>query len=113
VSCPLGVYFPYPKSGGSNTSFAAFTGEDIEPLDDGKVYVDMNHNGIWDHRETPAQAWQRLGLLKAGETLTREAYVSCVTKASRTLADQGFFSAATAQRYVDEAARADLAPKSP
>ena len=42
-----------------------------------KVFVDMNRNGVWDFRETPTQAWRRLGLLKAGEELTREAYVSC------------------------------------
>jgi len=113
VACPLGVYFPFPKNGDGNTSFAAFTGEGLEPLDEQKVYVDMNRNGIWDRRETPTQAWQRLGLLLKGEPLSREKYVACVTAAANALADQGFISSETVKRYAQEAEHADLAPKSP
>jgi Alpha/beta hydrolase domain len=113
VACPLGVYFPYPKNGDGTTSFAAFTGEGLEPVDEQKVYVDMNRNGVWDRRETPTQAWQRLGLLKKDEVLSREKYVACITQASNGLAEQGFFSRETARRYAQEAERTDLAPKSP
>lgn len=111
VACPLGVYFPYPNSTAGATSFAPFTGEGIEPLDANKVFVDMNRNGVWDFRETPTQAWQRLGLLKKGETLTREAYTACVAAAADRLKKDGFFSAKTAQWYLDSAKSADLQPK--
>lgn len=111
VACPLGVYFPYPNSTAGTTSFAAFTGAGIEPLDANKVFVDMNRNGVWDFRETPTQAWQRLGLLKQGETLTRDAYTSCVAAAADRLKQDGFFSAKTAQWYADYAKSVELQPK--
>ena len=55
------------------------------------VFVDMNRTGIWDFRETPTQAWQRLGLLNQGEALTPAAYVSCV----QTTAELTFLMIAT------------------
>lgn len=112
VACPLGVYFSYPNSTSGTTSFAAFTGEGLEPLDANKVFVDMNRNGYWDFRETPAQAWQRLGLLPKGQELTRENYTACVQTAAETLRRDGFFSAETAAWYVEQAKQADLQPKS-
>jgi len=111
VACPLGVYYPHPNTRAGTTAFAPFTGQGLEPLDAENVYVDMNRNGIWDFRETPAQAWQRLGLLKPGEPLTREAYVGCVTKAAEQLRTDGFFTPAVAAWYVEQARTADLAPK--
>ena len=103
VACPLGVYYPYPESGGYLTAWAAFTGEGLEPLDDANVFVDMNRNGIWDFRETPTRAWQRLGLLEPGEALTHDRYVDCVIAATTILVDEGFFTPETAERYVEEA----------
>ena len=111
VACPLGVYYPHPNSRAGTTAFAPFTGQGLEPLDAENVYVDMNRNGIWDFRETPTQAWQRLGLLKPGESLTRAAYVGCVTKTAEQLRSEGFFTAETAAWFVEQAQRADLAPK--
>lgn len=111
VACPLGVYFPYPNSTSGTTSFAAFTGEGLEPLDANKVFVDMNRNGVWDFRETPAQAWRRLGLLGQGQTLTRAAYTACVAAAADRLEKDGFFSAKTAHWYAEAAKTADLQPK--
>lgn len=110
VACPLGVFYPYPQSGSGTTAFAAFTGEGMEPLDESDMFVDMNRNGIWDFRETPSAAWQRLGLLKPGENLTHDSYVQCVESAANTLRDEGFFTAATAQRYVDAARSQSLDP---
>jgi hypothetical protein len=112
VACPLGVYFPYPNSTAGSTSFAAFTGQGLEPLDGNKVFVDMNRNGVWDFRETPAQAWQRLGLIKHGEELTRATYIGCVQKAADQLRKDGFFSEKTAAWYVEQAKQIDLQPKS-
>ncbi len=109
VACPLGVYYPYPTTTSGTTAFAAFTGHGLEPLDASKVFVDMNRNGVWDYRETPTQAWRRVGLLGRDETLTREKYVGCVRAAAESLARDGFFSAATARGYVERAEKEDLA----
>jgi hypothetical protein len=113
VACPLGVFFPHPNSVSGSTSFAAFTGEGLEPLNGDKVFVDMNRNGIWDFRETPTAAWRRLGLLQNGEELTRERFVSCVQRSADQLRKEGFFSEATARWYVEEARKTDVAPKMP
>lgn len=111
VACPLGVYFSYPESTAGTTSFAAFTGEGLEPLDAKKVFADMNRNGVWDYRETPTQAWRRLGLLQKNEDLTREKYVACVQRTAEQLRTDGFFSEKTAAWYVDQARTAELLPK--
>ena len=103
VACPLGVYYSYPESTSGATAFAAFTGRGLEPLDGKHVFVDMNRNGVWDYRETPTEAWHRLGLLPATETLTRDRYVACVERAANQLRDDGFFAARTAAEYVDRA----------
>jgi len=110
VACPLGVFYEYPEAGAGETAFAEFTGEGVEPLDGAGVFVDMNLNGAWDFRETPTAAWRRLGLLGPREELTRDRYVRCVTEAAESLRDDGFFSPATATRYVERARTQDLAP---
>jgi hypothetical protein len=110
IACPLGVYFPYPESTSGMTSFAAFTGGLLEPLDGRKAFVDMNRNGVWDYRETPTEAWRRLGLLQKTEVLTRDTYVACVQRAAEQLRREGFFSDKTAASYVEQAKTADLHP---
>ena len=115
VACPLGVFYAFPRSLGENgigkTSFAPFTGEGLEPLDGREVFVDMNRNGVWDRVETPTQAWQQMGLQAEGEDLTRDHYVACVRGAAENLRRDGFFSAETAQRYIERARTAELVPK--
>ena len=108
IACPLGVYFPYPDTTSGATSFAAFTGEGLEPLDGKKVFIDMNRNGVWDSREPPTQAWRRLGLLQKNEALTLETYVACVQGAAEQLRKDGFFSDKTAAWYVDQAKTTNL-----
>jgi len=103
VACPLGVYYSYPESTSGTTAFAAFNGQGIEPLDAKKVFVDMNRNGVWDYRETPTQAWRRLGLLQNDQTLTGERYVACVQNSADRLRRDGFFSEKTAASYVERA----------
>jgi hypothetical protein len=110
VACPLGVYYPTMSTSGS-TAFAPFTGQGLEPLDENKVFVDMNRNGSWDYRETPTQAWRRLGLLKPGEQLTRDKYVACIQSAAAQLEKEGFYSPQTAKAALDRARKADLQPK--
>ncbi|HXH25940.1 MAG TPA: alpha/beta hydrolase domain-containing protein [Vicinamibacterales bacterium] len=111
VACPLGVYYPYPTPTSGTTAFAAFTGEGLEPLDKQSVFADMNRNGVWDFRESLPEAWRRLGLLRPGETLTREVYVACVERAARALERDGFFSTGTVADYVNRARQIDLQPK--
>jgi hypothetical protein len=111
LACPLGVYFSYPGSTSGATSFAAFTGQGLEPLDGKKVFVDMNRNGVWDSRETTAEAWRRLGLLQNNQPLMRDTYVACVQRAAGQLRKEGFFSDKTAASYVEQAKTVDLQPK--
>lgn len=108
IACPVGVYHPFPNSVAGTTAFAAFTGKGLEPLDQQNVFVDMNRNGIWDERETPEQAWRRLGLLAANESLTRERYVSCVQNAARALVAEGFLAEATGAWYIEQAKTAEM-----
>lgn len=112
VACPLGVYFSYPESTSGTTAFAAFTGRGLEPLDGKKVFVDMNRNGVWDYRETPTQAWRRLGLLGHTEELTRDRYVGCVQRAAEQLRNEGFFSDNTVSWYVAQAKTTEIEPTS-
>ena len=106
IACPLGVYFPFPDSAAGTTSFAAFTGDGLEPLDGRKVFVDMNRNGVWDYRETPTQAWRRLGLLQKHEELTRDTYVACVQRA----AEQGRLLLRQDRRVVRRAGEGSRPP---
>jgi hypothetical protein len=110
VACPLGVFYPYPQNGSGTTAFAAFTGEGPEPLDEQDVFVDMNRNGVWDLRETPTEAWRRLGLIGPRDELTRDRYVRCIRDAAGSLRDDGFFSEVTASRYVRQAETQGLDP---
>lgn len=110
VACPLGVYYNYPETTSGTTAFAAFTGEGLEPLNEKNVFVDMNRNGVWDYRETPTEAWRRLGLLQKNETLTREKYQTCVERAADQLRKDGFVSDKTAASYIEQAKKTDLQP---
>jgi hypothetical protein len=109
VACPLGVYYAMPAVHGTSrrsyqeTAFAAFDGAELEPLDGRGQFVDMNGNGVRDKRETLAQAWTRLGLLKAGERLTPARYTTCVANAAAKLVDQGLLPPRVLAWYVNRA----------
>ncbi|HMF60373.1 MAG TPA: hypothetical protein VK595_08375 [Vicinamibacterales bacterium] len=111
IACPLGVYYNYPETVSGTTAFAAFTGKGIEPLNNKNVWIDMNRNGVWDYRETPTQAWRRMGLLKPTETLTQDKYVACVQSAANALHKEGFVSDKTVAGYVTQAKTAELTAK--
>jgi hypothetical protein len=64
----------------------------------------MNGNGIRDKRETIAQAWARLGLLKSGERLMEGKYIACVANAAAKLVEQGFLPPRLLPYYVNRAA---------
>jgi hypothetical protein len=110
VGCPLGVYYTTTVTA-TTIAFAPFTGNGLEPLNEDKIFVDMNRNGVWDFRESPQAAWMRLGLLKPGEALTRQKYVACIQSITDALKKDGFFSAQTAAEYNALASKADLQPK--
>jgi hypothetical protein len=119
VACPLGVYYIFPpqldpgRRGGQETAFAAFDGTNLEPLDGRGVFVDMNRNGVRDKRETVAQAWQRLGLLKAGQKLTQAAYVTCVKAAATKLVKEGLLPNKVGEFYVEHASKTHLPEQGP
>ena len=112
IACPLGIWYPVWVESGT-LRYAPFTGTGLEPLDQNNVFVDMNMNRVWDYRETPTEAWVRLGLLQRGETLTREKYVGCVRAAAEKLASDGFLDTSAVAGYVARAEAADLQPKEP
>src|SRR5262245_24598688 len=87
VACPLGVYYGRTPQA-QETGFAAFDGVNLEPIDGDGRFVDMNGNGRRDRRETIAQAWARLRLLKQGERWTPAKYAACIAAATRTLVDE-------------------------
>ena len=114
LACPLGVYFAYPpevdpgRRGGQETAFARFDGVNLEPLDARGKLVDLNGNGSRDKRETVEQAWQRVGLLKAGQKLTSTAYQECVKDTATKLVKDGLLPAKVGEYYVEKAAKARL-----
>lgn len=125
VACPLGVYYVFPvyyvpprgvdpgRRGGQETAFAAFDGTNMEPLDSRGVIVDMNGDGLRDKRETMSQAWQRLGLLKPGQKLTRAVYSACVNAAASKLVKEGLLPKKVGEFYVEQANKARLPELSP
>jgi hypothetical protein len=115
TACPLGVYYPYPQlrslGGSGSTGFAPYDGETLEPLNGILVNVDMNGNAKRDKRETVTEAWRRLGLLKAGESFDRAKYVACVQQTASKLRKENFITQSVAERYVQEAQKAELPMK--
>jgi len=114
TACPLGQYYPFPALRGNNsgsagvTSFVAYDGAGLEPLDGQLMYVDMNKNGKRDQREMVTQAWTRLGLLSGNDAFSRDKFVACVRAAATKLHDEKFFTDAAVRAYVDEATKIDL-----
>ena len=114
IACPLGAYFVYPpqvdpgRRGGQETAFAAFDGTNLEPLDGRGTFVDMNGNGRRDKRETIAQAWQRLGLLKTGQKMSASIYQNCIKNSSSKLVKQGLLPPKVAEYYLDKAPKTRL-----
>ncbi len=107
TACPLGQYFAFPQlrgiDGVGSTGFAAYDGKSAEPLDGQLMLVDMNENGRRDKRETVTEAWRRLGLLKAGETFSRDKYAACVQNAAAKLRGENLITEKVAKLYVEEA----------
>ena len=112
VACPLGLYYPYPpsrgKSGGGYTGFVAFDGRGLEPQDGQGAFVDMKLNRYLDQRESVDEAWHRLGLLKHGETFSRGKYQACVEATVAQLRKEKLITERVAQRYVQQASKADF-----
>jgi hypothetical protein len=110
IACPLGIHYVFAAAHGTSrrayqeTAFAAFDGINQEPIDGRGQFVDMNGNGKRDQRESVAQAWTRLGLLKPGERLTNGKYMACVAAAAAKLVDQGFLPPRMLPYYINRAA---------
>ena len=119
IACPLGTYYIFPpqlepgRRGGQETAFAAFDGTNLEPLDGRGIFVDMNGNGVRDKRETVTRAWQRLGLLKAGQKLTQSGYAGCVKAAATKLVKEGLLPNKVGEFYVERAGKTRLPEQAP
>jgi len=115
AACPLGVYYTFPpevdagRRGGQETALARFDGVNLEPLDGRGELVDMNGDGKRNQRETLTQAWQRLGLLKAGQRFSAAAYQKCVKDAVVSLQREGLLLKSAGEYYVEQATRRSLA----
>ena len=123
VACPTGVYYQFPPSSGltgdGTTGFTPFDGKDLEPFDGRTivgdptqlyytqaVFVDMNLNGTRDNKETVTEAWRRLGLLKPGESFSRQKYVDCVKKSVTSLQSDRMLTPKVAAYYLEQAEKA-------
>jgi hypothetical protein len=102
VACPLGVYYGRTPQA-QETGNAAFDGVNLEPIDGDGQLVDMNGNGRRDRRETIAQAWSRLRLLKEGEQFTQAKYAACIAEAAGKLVKEGFLPARVMPFYAQKA----------
>jgi hypothetical protein len=109
-ACPLGQYYPFPHAHtqGSVTGFAPYDGKSLEPLDGRGVFVDMNKSGVRDRVETVTEAWRRLGLLKPGESFSREKYVGCYQSATAKLRKENFITEKVEAKYLEDAQKAEL-----
>jgi hypothetical protein len=114
TACPLGHYYAFPVLRGNNsgsaalTSFAPYDGAGLEPLDGQLMYVDMNHDGRRDQRETVTQAWRRLGLLTQNESFGRAKFVACVQDAIAKLRKENLVTDEIVALYVEEAGKTEL-----
>src|SRR4029079_5278032 len=114
TACPLGHYYAFPALRGNNsgsaglTSFAPYDGAGLEPLDGQLIYVDMNHNGRRDKRETVTESWRRLGLLSQNESFSRAKFVACVQDAVAKLRKENLVNDEVVRLYVAEAGKIEL-----
>ncbi len=111
IACPLGVYYAFPPDaenaefGSQTTTFAAFDGASLEPIDGRGLLVDMNENGVQDRRESVEEAWRRLRVLGSEEAFTTARYAACVDTAAASLAADGLLPWRVIDHYREEAAR--------
>jgi hypothetical protein len=108
IACPLGEYYAFPQlrgvdGGVGSTGFAPYDGKSLEPLNGQLMLVDMNKDGKRNVRESVTEAWRRIGLLKSGETFSRDKYVACVQSAIAKLRKDSFLTEKSANAYVEEA----------
>jgi hypothetical protein len=94
IACPTGYRYPWPAPGGAaqQTGFAPYDGTTPEPVNSQGALVDVDGDGVRDVMPTISQAWQRLGLVRRGQPVTRDAYVSCVRRAAEALRDKRLLS---------------------
>ena len=105
IACPTGYRYPWPAPAGaaSQTGFAPYDGTTPEPVNSRGALVDVNGDGVRDAMPTVSQAWQRLGLIRSGQSVTQQVYVSCVRHDVATLRSQRLLTPATATWYVRQA----------
>lgn len=105
IACPTGYRYPWPAPAGAaqETGFVPYDGTTPEPVNSQGALVDVNGDGVRDAMPTIGQAWQRLGLVRPGQAVTRDVYVSCVRRAVDVLRDERLLTPSTAMWYVQQA----------
>jgi hypothetical protein len=102
LACPTGYRYPWPAPAGaaSETGFVPFDGTTDEVVNSQGALVDVNGDGVRDAMPTIDQEWRHLGLLRPGQTVTRQTFVSCVRQDVTSLTADRLLTPAAAATYV-------------
>jgi hypothetical protein len=105
LACPTGLRYPWPAPSGSSqqTGYVPFDGTTDEVVNSQGALVDVNGDGVRDALPSLARQWQRLGLVRGNEQVTRSVFVSCVRRAVTSLVRDRLLTPAAAATYVQRA----------
>jgi hypothetical protein len=105
LACPTGYHYPWPAPAGaaSETGYVPFDGKTPEVVNSQGALVDVNGDGVRDAMPSMTQEWRKLGLIRQGQTVTRQSFVSCVQQVTSALARNRLLTPAGAAAYVNSA----------
>jgi hypothetical protein len=112
LACPTGYHYPWPAPAGaaSQTGFIPFDGTTPEVVNSQGALVDVNGDGVRDAMPSLAREWQKLGLVRTGQPVTRQVFVNCVQRVTSALAHSRLLTPAGAAFYVQAAAQFPALP---
>jgi hypothetical protein len=104
LACPTGFRYPWPTPAGaaSETGYVPFDGTTAEVVNSQGALVDVNGDGVRDAMPSITQEWQRLGLVRGHQQVTRQVFVSCVRHDVSSLVADRLLTPATAAAYVTQ-----------
>jgi hypothetical protein len=106
IACPMGIRYPwpYPDGGPTETGFVPYgNGTNLEPINSQGVLVTDNNEGYRTTLPSLNQAWQQLGLIGNGQTVTKAAYDQCIARAAGDLEAQHLLSPTAVSQYTNVA----------
>jgi hypothetical protein len=105
LACPTGFRYPWPGPAGSaqQTGYLPFDGTTDEPVNSQGALVDVNGDGVRDAMPSVSREWQRLGLVRGNQPVSRQVFVSCVQRDVTTLVRDRLLTQAAATAYVQRA----------